>query len=516
MNIAIRVDASLHIGTGHVMRCLTLAEVLRAKGARVVFISRELPEHLRELVAGKGIEVVRLGESGTDNTPEQADPSPLAHASWLGTTQSSDAIKTITAMESIAPWDWAIVDHYSLDYRWESAVRRVADRIMVIDDLADRKHDCDLLLDQNYFQDTGKRYQGLLPDKSQTLLGPKYALLRPEFRQARKFCRMRGNGIARVLIYFGGNDPDNLTGMALGAMNDISLCHLLVDAVIGPNSQHQAQLEKQAANRPGTYLHIQPEGFTELMLRADICIGAGGSTTWERLCLGLPSLVITVAENQVAFTVELDRDGLVSWIGRKKDISASDIRKAFVHEIEKLKIQALFSNAPAPVDGLGALRVAEKIFPSGKEELSLRKTCREDMDLFYCWANDPFVRENSFQKNPISWHEHVAWFNNKLESGLANILVMQTRSGLPVGQIRFDRDQEVLNISYSLDPIARGRGWGGQLIELGSNAVRSTAQGKFIQGKVKTSNPASMQIFRKHGYTETLENGVITFRKSIQ
>jgi UDP-2,4-diacetamido-2,4,6-trideoxy-beta-L-altropyranose hydrolase len=359
--IAIRVDASSKIGTGHVMRCLTLAENHRAKGARVTFICREHPGHLCDMVARKGFDVFRL-EPGSDNASLQADSPALAHASWLGTSQFVDAAQTIEALHGNASWDWIIVDHYALDHRWESAMRKVANNIMVIDDLADRKHDCDILLDQNYFQEPEKRYESLLPEHCKTLLGPRYALLRPEFREAKRFCRMRGNGVARILVYFGGNDPDNLTGMALEALSLPELAHLLVEAVIGPNSLHQDQLAKQAKNRPGTRLHIQPENFTELMLRADLCLGAGGTTTWERLCLGLPSLVITVAENQEEFTKDLDKDGYITWVGRSQEMRCDVITSTLLRWMSNLDSDGCYK--PEIVDGRGVERVTETIISS--------------------------------------------------------------------------------------------------------------------------------------------------------
>ena len=263
MNVVIRVDASEKIGTGHVMRCLNLAEELRRHGSQVHFICRAHPGHMADMIAREGFKLSLLSEpeQASQNETDQED-----YAAWLGVTQEKDAKQTLDALGS-EPCDLLIVDHYSLDSRWERNLRLHVNKIMAIDDLANRTHDCNLLLDQNYFNEPEKRYKGLLPEHCDTLLGPKYALLRPEFRKARNFCRMRGGGIARVLIYFGGNDPDNLTGMALEAMSDKSLSHLLVDAVVGPNNQYHAELKKQVEKRPGTQLHFQPESFTELMLR---------------------------------------------------------------------------------------------------------------------------------------------------------------------------------------------------------------------------------------------------------
>jgi UDP-2,4-diacetamido-2,4,6-trideoxy-beta-L-altropyranose hydrolase len=493
------------------MRCLTLAGELRRRGCRVRFICRNHPGHMVDKIARKGFQVSLLPE------PEQTCEACVDqenYAAWLGVTQDEDARQTMDALGTERP-DWIIVDHYGIDAKWEKALRTYVERIMVIDDLADRKHDCELLLDQNYFQEPEKRYQGLLPDKCQALLGPKYALLRPEFRQARKFCSMRGNGVTRILLYLGGNDTDNLIGMALEALCAPELEHLFVEAVIGPNNQHQEQLEKQAKKCPGTRLHIQPENFTELMLRADFCIGAGGTTTWERLCLGLPSLVITVAENQVGFTKELDTAGYVCWLGNNEQVSVSDIRKSLISEIHKQQNQKKNPDLPSLVDGYGALRVAEKLVSSDTKDLSLRRAVKEDMELFFSWANDPEVRENSFQQGKITWDEHEAWFRSKLDSTMTEMWIMQTPYGLPVGQVRFDVDGEAANISYSLDPVARGRAWGVKIVELGINKIKDSGKGKMIQGKVKKSNSASKKIFIKLGFTQKVENDVFIFRKDI-
>lgn len=503
MMVAFRVDASTKIGTGHVMRCLTLAEELRKRNCKVRFICRAHPGHMADKISSKGFQLSLLP---APNEAYEVASGQNDYADWLGVKQEEDARQTLKALENKNP-DWLIVDHYSLDARWEKTLRKYADQIMVVDDLANREHDCDLLLDQNYFREPEKRYKGFLPEHCDTLLCPKYALLRPAFCQARKFCRMRGNVISRVLVYFGGNDPDNLTGLALEALSDKNLNHLLVDAVIGPNNPHQEKLENLVEQRPGTRLHVQPENFTELMLRADLCIGAGGTTTWERLCLGLPSLVITVAENQEEFTKDLDKDGYVKWLGRKQDVSLAKIKSCLQAEVDKPQSDELFSNSPLPVDGLGVMRVAEKIIPTSRDELFLRQACVDDIELFYFWVNDPAVRENSFNQEPIFWQDHVNWFKKKLESNLSQIWVMQTPYGLPVGQIRFDINEGVANIDYSLDPMVRGRGWGQILFQMGLTEFKRLHQNIPCQGRVKAENHPSRHCFQSLGFIEESNRG---------
>jgi UDP-2,4-diacetamido-2,4,6-trideoxy-beta-L-altropyranose hydrolase len=514
MNIAIRVDSSSQIGTGHLIRCLTLAEALRNKGAKVVFVCRKLPGHLCKFISYRHFDFFPLPLKENLNQDENKTifNQPI-NDHWLYVSQQTDVQQTIDALPNEYKWDWIIVDHYALDAEWESSIRSLTDKIMVIDDLANREHDCDILLDQNYFRDPTQRYKRLLPEHCLTLFGPKYALLRHEIRQAKQFAHMKWGNVARAMVYFGGSDPDNITGVALKALDCPELSHLLVDVVVGPNNPHLKQLKEQASNRPGTRLHIQPEGFTELMLRADICIGAGGTTTWERLCLNLPSLVVTMAANQEEVTKELYSAKLVKWIGKKENTTSYDIKKNLVHEIQKSKSSKHCSTIPNPVDSLGVLRVVETLIPSYSEELNLRSATIDDMELYYFWVNDPVVRENSFHQEPILWKNHVSWFTKKLEANDTEMWVMQNSQNLPVGQIRFDINDGLADISYSLDFIARKRDWGKKLLELGMNKITKLYKNIIIIAKTKKKNKASRKIFKRLGFTEIFEDNVIIFKK---
>ena len=208
------------------MRCLTLADALKQCGARIRFISRELPVHLRNMLVTKGMELVSLEGNVVGSLPTDE----LVHAHWLGTSQAQDAEATIQAL-SDQTWDWLIVDHYALDARWESAMRQTTKKIMVIDDIADRKHDCDVLLDQNFYADMQTRYVDKVPAHCQLLLGPRYALLRDEFRKLHEQVQPRTGSVKRILVFFGGVDADNYTGLAIDALAGLSDNGLHVDAV---------------------------------------------------------------------------------------------------------------------------------------------------------------------------------------------------------------------------------------------------------------------------------------------
>jgi len=504
MKVAIRSDASEQIGPGHIIRCLILGRALQERGAKVSFVCREHTGNLVDMISGEGFEVFKLRfDQGADENSafkKQESENQHNHASWLGVKQETDARQTVHVLQNESLWDWLIVDHYALDAKWETALRIMANKVMVIDDLADRKHDCDLLVDQNYFEKPGDRYQELLPGHCDLLLGPKYALIRPSILQAQKFCKMRGNGIARALVYFGDYDPENLTGLVIEAFKSPELRHLFVEVILGPNNPHLKKIEKQVRERTGTRLHIQPEGFTELVLRSDLFIGAGGVNTWERLCLGLPSLVISFWQKQGCFIGDLYKTGYVRLLDIKDRNDGPGLLESLKSAIEQFKNNALFSNSPNLVDGFGVLRVLEKLMPAPQESLGLRAAGFKDSELFYFWVNDLAGQENAFQDNALTCPEHVRWFNEKIASKNVNMWMLETSSGLPVGQIRFDVQDGVADINYSVDPLVRGRGWGKTLLKLGLKEFKEIHQHGECGARIKLTNAPSIKCFQKIGF----------------
>lgn len=357
MNIAFRADASLNIGTGHVMRCLTLADALREQSAECHFICREHEGHLMDHIKSCGYVVHALPKPYS----KIAFESDLAHASWLGANWSSDAQQTQRFIADLK-LDWLILDHYALDCRWELALRSSCKRMMVVDDLADRQHDCDLLLDQNYGS-SAQRYAGLVPAACTQLHGPEFALIKPIYVQRREQQRVRSGKIERVLIYFGGGaDLINLTGMTLCAFQVSELAGIELDIVIGSSYANKEELEAAAASRVSTSIHLRLPDLSELMARADIAIGAGGATTWERCCLGLPSVVISIADNQRPACEAMVGDGLLQYIGHVGDVSSELIREqVFKLMSEPELLRELSTKSMKLVDGNGINRILDEI-----------------------------------------------------------------------------------------------------------------------------------------------------------
>lgn len=330
MKVVIRTDSSYEIGSGHVMRCLTLAEALREKENDVSFICRDLPGNLNVLLGNKGFKVYQLPyvkEQGSDII------KITNHSHWLGATWQTDAQETVSILsgeEQVI--DWMIIDHYSLERNWEKKVQTYVKRIMVIDDLADRPHDCDLLLDQNYYKNMETRYDQLIPAHCIALLGPRYVLLRPEFITARQNLKIRDGIVKRILVFLGGSDPTNETKKVLNAILQLNQPHIQVDIVVGQSNPHNKQIRELCKLAPSFTLHTQVNNMAELMANADLAIGAGGSTTWERCFLGLPTITLIVAENQAETTGAVAEFGALLNLGWSRNVSAEKI----IIEIKKL------------------------------------------------------------------------------------------------------------------------------------------------------------------------------------
>lgn len=274
MNIIFRADASTDIGTGHIMRCLTLANLLKEKGAKVAFVCSDAPGNLIDYIVNDGFEVFPLK---------------------AGLVKRLDGEETFQIVRKYKA-DLLIVDHYQLDMSWELIIRKADTKIMVIDDLANREHDCDLLLDQNYFREYEKRYDGLVAPSCRKLLGPKYLLLRREFYQAEQDARDKTEA-KEILIFYGGSDPTNETVKVLEALQHMNTSNLNIHVVVGQSNPEKERIEGICKEK-NYHFYIQIDYLASVMAKADLSLGAGGVTMWERCFLGLPSIVTIVAENQ--------------------------------------------------------------------------------------------------------------------------------------------------------------------------------------------------------------------------
>lgn len=322
MRIVFRTDASLQIGSGHVMRCLTLADELRQKGADVIFVCREHPGHLFGLIADKGYPFRRLPPAEVKYIPTVED---VDHAEWLGVSWQQDAADTLTALGEMQT-DWLIIDHYALDRRWEELIRPHVGRVMVIDDLADRPHDCDLLLDQNVYDHMEYRYDKLISSHCTKFLGPRYALLRPEFTAAKKDLRYRDGTVKRILVFFGGSDLTNETTKTLLAIQSLGYPDISVDVVVGGANPYKEEIKELCSSLPNAQFYCQVDNMAQLMISADLSIGAGGVTAWERVFMKLPTLAVAVADNQVEGLKLAGRFRWLRYLGLAEEITVDRLK----------------------------------------------------------------------------------------------------------------------------------------------------------------------------------------------
>lgn len=330
--VFIRADASSLIGSGHVMRCLTLAQRLhKEENAKVVFIMRRLSGNLIDLVRKQGFDVLVLPPADRDYELED-------YGLWLTVPMKLDVQQTKVLLKrylqkyccNTKRADRLIVDSYALDEQWEQELRPYCREIMVIDDLANRRHDCDILLDQNFYLNKYVRYVGLVPEHCKMLLGPDHALLREEFYEAKKHLRKRDGNIKNILVFYGGSDLTNETEKAIEALVQLhdEDYNFTADVITGVSNSRREKIKNLCSKYHFLHYYCQVSNMAEFMNKADLMLGAGGSTTWERLYMELPALVTAVAENQIQGCEDCCKAGVINYLGKAENVTVEIIREA--------------------------------------------------------------------------------------------------------------------------------------------------------------------------------------------
>jgi UDP-2,4-diacetamido-2,4,6-trideoxy-beta-L-altropyranose hydrolase len=475
VNVLFRTDASEAVGTGHFMRCMTLGSALRKGGAAVTFACRPLAAPLERAARERGFDLV-----GVDTR----------HAE-----QQSDADATLAAVGGRS-FDWMVVDHYGLDAAWELRMRKAIRLSLVIDDLADRRHACDVLLDQNLRRDGGSGYNRQLPAGCERLLGPRYALLDPSFKAQRDL--LAGAERRAILISFGGSDPHSLTLPVLRALLQDTRREAPIDVVVGALHRDTLAIEAAAADAAGVTLHKATREMARLMARAKIYIGAGGSTSWERCCLALPGVVVAVADNQAEPCAALEAAGSHVYLGKAEDIPPAAIAQAaFTLLGSPATQQSLAARSAAIVDGRGAERVAARL--SGGE-VRLRPATQADAGPLLAWRNHPDIRRYSGNAAEIRPAEHAAWFERVLADRARHLLIAEDAAG-PLGVLRYDVDEPSARVSIYLAPERLGSGGGSRLLAAGERWIAARRPHlRELTAEVRDGNEASRRLFFDAGY----------------
>lgn len=479
MKVLFRADSSLEIGSGHVQRCLALAAALSARGASCTFAARDLPGTARALISAAGHATLTLA-------PRAADPE-------------SDATETAHATAELGNVDLVIVDHYALDQRWEVAFKPFMQRCAVIDDLANRPHSCDVLIDVTQDDNRTTLYETLVSPDTILLLGPRYAILRPEFRSLHAGIRQRGGAIDRVLISFGAIDAGNHCELAWQAVRAVAK-DAEIDIVLRGNAPHVKRIAQAIRSDTRAHLHIDTLVMAKLMAAADLAVGAGGTTTWERACLGLPTIVTAIADNQ------RDNVRALAEAGAALSVPIGDgYAERLAHAVSSLKadphrLASMSKAAGKLVDGRGAERLATILL---RPRVTMRAATALDCESIWRWRNTDFVLYGSKTPDPVSWPAHRAWFEAALKDPDRHVLIGEA-DGEPVGVLRFDMVEDEATASVYLTAQGRGRGIGPELLIQGQIWLRSNAPHVVrIKADIRSTNEASIEAFKAARYRRT-------------
>jgi len=498
VTIAIRTDSSLQIGIGHVMRCLALATGLRAYGYKVVFVCREYDGHSAGVINDSGFECLLLNA--------REDPRSEIEHLFDVDAQERDAMEMVSVLKinNIEP-ALCVVDHYGFDRCWHKNARKYVETIMVIDDSAVHEHDCDLLLDQTYKRDDSE-YKSLVNNDAVIMCGSRYALLRNEFyllrREAENF-RKTGKGIRRVLVSLGGGGNKNIVAVIIRGLEiAFESPDVEIDLVIYSNSRYLSEVQALVnASHLKINMHIDCTEMARLILNADLAIGAAGTSSWERCCLGLPTLLLVVAENQRDILHKLSSENVVVSLGDVESIDHQDV----AGNIQKLllspdKIQQMTANSFSVCDGLGVQRVVKNIAkPASKDGLSvdLVRATADDSKIMYQWQCNFSTRKYARNARLPAWSEHQSWFKLKMNDP-GCYLYMLSHDEKPSGVLRLDRMQEknTFEVSILIDPAQYGRG----LAKLSLKLIRLYHPEISIVAHVLSDNIASQKLFEDVGY----------------
>jgi UDP-2,4-diacetamido-2,4,6-trideoxy-beta-L-altropyranose hydrolase len=478
--LLIRADASTEIGTGHLMRCLALAQAWHAEGGRVTFLSRCDSPALRRRVRDEGARLVSL---------TGAHPNP---ADWQATSRFIGRLKP----------DWVVLDGYHFGPDYQKAARVAGTRVMVIDDMAHwPEYHADILLNQNL---GAEKLQYRCDRDTEQLLGTRYVLLRNEFLKWRGWQRKIPQEARKVLVTMGGSDPDNVTLKVVHALEKVPFDGLEVVVVIGTSNPHchilraEIRSPKFKVHHHKLRLICNPLSMPELMAWADVAVTAGGSTCWELAFMGVPSLVLVLAANQRASVRGLVARRAAKSLGTFGRLSTIAVVRALATLLRNFRSRHTMSvRGRQLVDGYGADRVLMNMRGA---KLRLRSAQLQDARLLWRWASDPDTRRVSFSSARIPWQSHLVWLDAKLRDPRSRLYVGVAADEQPVGQVRADLKGRDAVISVSVDRDLRRKGYGCELIREAVDRLLRDARVGTIKAFVKPDNLASVSAFAKAGF----------------
>ena len=472
--LLIRADASVSAGTGHVMRCFALAQAWQDSGGHCIFAMAESTPAVERRLLENGMEVVRLTAGG-------------------GSAEDAKETGHIAAKEN-APW--IVVDGYQFRSAYQSAIKEAGFKLLFIDDnVHAESYSADLVLNQNIHA-KASLYANREPS-TRLLLGPRYAMLRREFRRWRNWQREIPATGRKILVTMGGSDPNNLTAKAIDAIRKVSSPGLETVILVGGSNPHLCSVEA-TIQKESMRLIADAADVPEWMTWADVAVAGAGTTFWEMCFLGLPGILLVIAENQASVAAAADKMGSAWSMGEGTEATSSAIAGKLVELLNSKEQRTSQSEKGRElVDGRGAERVVAFL-----SDFELRRTVETDCAVFWEWANDPETRAASFRSNGISWEDHAQWFRTKLADPKA-ILYTATKEGLLVGELRYQIEGKRALLSISMGARFRGCGWGQKILTVGTERLFEDSEVEFIDAYVKPANQASLKLFAGAGFLRT-------------
>jgi UDP-2,4-diacetamido-2,4,6-trideoxy-beta-L-altropyranose hydrolase len=484
MTCIVRADAGPAMGGGHLMRCLALALAYRAAGGDVVFLSCCDSARLRARVRAAGFRLVDAAAM---------HPDPADAGATLALARETGAV-------------WAVVDGYHFDPGYHAALRSAGLRVLALADMVQwAAYDVDLLLDQNA---DAPHLAFPVGDATRLLAGPHFALLRPEFAAARAADRVLPAEARRILVTLGAGAPGDGRRLVLDALARSGLAGLEVRVVVGPADPALEASGHHAGNGAAAEYIADPADLPGLMAWADLAVSAGGITTWELACLGVPTLQLILADNQRGPALEMARLGLTRCLGEVGVVGPQAVAEEIGRAAgDRAWREAVARDGRRLLDGRGAERVARAMREDAEQDgaLALRPATADDALFLWGLANDPAVRAAAFHPEVIPLDAHLAWLERRLGSDATRLWILEQR-GCPIGQVRYDRvSPEVAEIDYAVAAAYRGRGLGHAALRL-SAALAATALGvRRLRGDVLAANVASGRAFEAAGFVRAAE-----------
>jgi UDP-2,4-diacetamido-2,4,6-trideoxy-beta-L-altropyranose hydrolase len=478
--IVIRADASSQIGTGHVMRCLALAHAARTRGLTVSFVCAELLDALEERLLAASFPIHRI----------DATPGSMEDAEW--TSQLARDSQRL------------VLDGYRFDDEFEAKLKANLEHsgtcILAFDDEGRQAHgSVDVILNQNHGAEQFALYYS---STATQLLGSRFALLRPEFLKWQTWERKAPERISRILVTFGGSGLGNHSLKVLQALEAGFPEMFEIRVIVGAANPHIETLQLFA-----TTAHHQIElcqnvfDMPTMLVWAEFAISAAGSTVWELAFMNVPALIAVVAQNQLELATAMDGVAGMQNLG-------------WITELDQTRLATVIQNAMARahgqpnsgrqlIDGFGAERVLAHLENDG---FWLRSAKPSDARQVWNWANDPEIRQVSFNSDPIPWDSHQPWFTRKLEDDSSVLLIAcKLEDDTPFGLIRFDQEADEAVVSVMLDSQSRGHGLGSRVLERATQRLFATREATTVRAYIKTDNPRSHRAFARAGYADAVE-----------